>query len=169
MSTVENYNPAWRDWFSALRRRIEPVLGGLDARIEHVGSTAVRGLGAKPIIDIDVVVATIEDVPAAIARLESVGYRHVGDLGIAGREAFESPDNDGPLHFLYVVVDGTPAYLDHVEFRDWLRTHPADAARYEQRKREVAHLLTVDRKAYVDAKAALIREILEEARRTARP
>jgi GrpB-like predicted nucleotidyltransferase (UPF0157 family) len=88
---------------------------------------------------------------------------HRGDLGIAGREAFDCPPT-GPYHHLYVVVDGSAAYRDHVDLRDHLREHPEDAARYAARKREVAHLLRSDREAYVRAKGDVIREILDRAR-----
>jgi GrpB-like predicted nucleotidyltransferase (UPF0157 family) len=75
----------------------------LDAQVEHVGSTSVPGLAAKPIIDVDVVVASADDVPAAIERLRSRGYVYQGDKGIKGREAFLWPRGARP-HHLYVVV-----------------------------------------------------------------
>jgi GrpB-like predicted nucleotidyltransferase (UPF0157 family) len=109
------------------------------------------------------VVASPGLVPAVVDRLAGLGYEHRGDLGIAGREAFRQPE-DLPDHHLYVVVDGSSPYLDHVDLRDYLRSHPAEAERYARRKHEVAHLLTVDREAYVAAKADLVRELLIKAR-----
>jgi GrpB-like predicted nucleotidyltransferase (UPF0157 family) len=162
-ATVVPYDPAWPDVFAALCARIAPALEGLDARIEHVGSTAVPGLAAKPIIDLDIVVPGPELVPVVVDRLAGLGYEHQGDLGIAGREAFQQPAGL-PDHHLYVVVDGSVPYLDHVDLRDHLCANPADAERYARLKQAVAHLLSVDRDAYVNAKADLVRELLAKAR-----
>jgi GrpB-like predicted nucleotidyltransferase (UPF0157 family) len=104
-------------------------------------------------------------VPDAIARLEGIGYRHVGDLGIPGREAFDEPDDGLAVRHVYLVVDGTGPYLDHVDLRDRLRSHPDDATRYAARKHEIAHLLNIDIDAYVQAKAPVVHAILADARR----
>lgn len=87
---VEDYDPAWPRDFELLRQRIWPVLGDFALGIEHVGSTSVPGLAAKPIIDMTIVVASRDEVPMAIERLASLGYVHKGNLGIDDREAFDS-------------------------------------------------------------------------------
>jgi hypothetical protein len=102
---IREYDPAWQKLFEGLRERLLDDLGGLAVAVEHVGSTAVPGLAAKPVVDIDAVVTSAEDVPLAVERLERAGYRHEGDLGIPGREAFEPPA-DAPWHHLYVVTAG---------------------------------------------------------------
>jgi GrpB-like predicted nucleotidyltransferase (UPF0157 family) len=164
-NSVLPYDPSWPDRFAAIRDRLAPVLAGTRAAIEHVGSTAVSGLAAKPIIDIDVVVEHPADVPEAIERLTALGYVHRGDLGVAGREALDAP-LDMPYHHLYVVAAGTKAHQDHVLFRDYLRRTPEAAARYAARKLEVAHLITEEsRQEYLDAKAGVVEEILDLARR----
>ncbi|HSD48781.1 MAG TPA: GrpB family protein [Actinomycetota bacterium] len=162
---VDDYDPTWPMVFEDLRARLAPALVGIATSIEHVGSTAVPGLAAKPIIDMDVVVPDAALVPAAIARLETLGYVHQGDLGISGREAFRPPIG-GPYHHLYVVVEGTRPHRDHVDLRDYLRRHPDEAARYATRKQEVAHLLQTNREAYLTAKAGLVEEMLVQARGT---
>ncbi|MNV51043.1 dephospho-CoA kinase/protein folding accessory domain-containing protein [compost metagenome] len=91
--------------------------------IEHVGSTSVPGLSAKPIIDMDVVVATRDDVKKAIQRLAILGYVHEGDLGAIGREAF-IPPNGVPWHHLYVCTIDNAEYKRHIMFRDYLKSHP---------------------------------------------
>jgi GrpB-like predicted nucleotidyltransferase (UPF0157 family) len=164
MTTVDAYDPMWSRHYETLRARIQPALEGLDARMEHVGSTAVPGLAAKPIIDLDVIVRRDDQISEGISRLESLGYVHRGDLGVEGREAFQAPDCSGPEHHLYLVVEGSGAYRDHVDLRDHLSEHPDDAHRYTERKRAVAHLLRSDREAYVDAKADVIQDILRRAR-----
>src|SRR5581483_5318568 len=134
---IADYDPRWPEAFAALRGQIAAVLGPLAQRIEHVGSTAVPGLPAKPIIDLDVVIATPADLPAVIGRLGTLGYQHEGDLGITGREAFTSPAA-APGHHLYVCAASSPELARHLAFRDYLRTHPVQARAYAELKRSLA-------------------------------
>ncbi|MGX5680546.1 GrpB family protein [Schumannella luteola] len=156
---ISEYTPSWQRWFAEIR---DALPAGLI--VEHVGSTSVPGLAAKPIIDIDVVVEAAE-VADSIAVLEAAGWVHEGDLGIAGRETFRSR-SDLPPHHLYVVVRGSAAHRDHIDLRDHLRVNPADASRYEAVKRSLEHLLTVDRVAYTEGKGPIITELLARARDT---
>jgi GrpB-like predicted nucleotidyltransferase (UPF0157 family) len=162
-AVVVPYDPRWPAWFERIRTRVDAALDGLAHETVHVGSTAVPGLAAKPIIDIDIVVADRRAVRAAIDSLAAAGWRHQGDNGIAGREAFAPPE-DSVYHHLYVVVDGDEPHRDHVDFRDYLRAQPGQAARYGELKRQLAPLLVTDRLAYGDAKAGLIAEFLVLAR-----
>jgi GrpB-like predicted nucleotidyltransferase (UPF0157 family) len=156
---ISDYDPRWPELFESLRSQIAGALEGLSAAIEHVGSTAIPGLAAKPIIDIDVLLMSIADLPLVIARLRSVGYEHEGDLGITGREAFRTPPNACP-HHLYVCWPGNPAYRQHLIFRDYLRTHPQDANVYAELKRNLAGKFINDRDAYTQAKNQFVTEIL---------
>jgi GrpB-like predicted nucleotidyltransferase (UPF0157 family) len=160
---VVEYDPRWPLWFAEIRARLAPYLAELPHQLEHVGSTAVPGLAAKPIIDVDVVVPAAELVPTAIERLVAAGYHHEGDQGIPGREAFALPPDAVHYHHLYVVVEGNKPHRDHVMLRDHLWTNAADRERYAVRKRELARLLTTDRAAYVDGKSALVEELLATA------
>jgi GrpB-like predicted nucleotidyltransferase (UPF0157 family) len=119
---VLGYDPNWPKSFQALRKRIA------DAAFEHVGS-AVPNLAAKPIIDIDVLLASETPLPDAIERLARVGYIHQGDLGIPEREAFRAPYNEPP-HNLYVCPPQSVEFQRHIAFRDYLRAHPEDAKTY---------------------------------------
>jgi len=103
------------------------------------------------------------EVRAATVALTGAGWRHRGDLGIAGRDAFDPPA-DGCYHHLYIVVAGSTTHRDHVDLRDYLRANPDEAARYAALKHGLAPLLAVDRSAYVEAKSAFIKELLERAR-----
>jgi GrpB-like predicted nucleotidyltransferase (UPF0157 family) len=161
---VVAYDPRWPTVFEALRARAEAALAGIEHIIQHVGSTAVPGLDAKPIIDIDVVVPAADVVGPAVDALARAGWRPEGDLGITGREAF-APPADLVYHHMYVVVVGSSAYRDHVDLRDFLRAHPAEAARYAELKHRLAGLLGTDRAAYTDGKAEMITEFLGQARR----
>lgn len=123
--------------------------------VEHVGSTAVPGLAAKPILDVDVVISEPEAVSGTVFVLASIGYAHKGDLGIPGRETFAGPARL-PENHLYLVVRDSAPHRDHVDLRDYLRKHPDQACRYANEKRRLAHLLHADREAYVNGKVWLI-------------
>ena len=88
MDTVEvlPYDPAWHDWFLEIRSQIWSKLHDLIIDIVHVGSTSIEGMSAKPVIDIDVLVNHWNDFPLISKRLETLGYKHIGDLGISERE-----------------------------------------------------------------------------------
>ena len=157
---IQDYDPFWPQNFELLRVRIAAALEDIAGAIEHVGSTAVPGLSAKPIIDIDVLLASSSGLPLAIARLVSIGYEHQGDLGVPEREAFRAPPQELP-HHLYVCGPGSQAYLSHIAFRDHLRTHREDADAYAELKRELAVKFRHDRDAYTKAKSTFIAKILQ--------
>jgi GrpB-like predicted nucleotidyltransferase (UPF0157 family) len=120
---VVDYDPHWPETFETLRSRIWTAVGDVASSVEHVGSTSVPGLAAKPIIDISIVVPERSDVPTGISRLATLGYVHRGDLGIAGREAFANPDGL-PMHNLYLCPRDSVALANHLAIRNYLRTHP---------------------------------------------
>lgn len=159
---IEDYDPSWPQVFETLRSRLVGLLAGMAAAIEHVGSTAIPGLAAKRIIDIDVLLGSGVDLPPVIARLASFGYAHQGDLGVTGREAFRAPPNDVP-HHLYVCPPGSHEYRRHIAFRDYLRSHPKDANAYAILKRELARKFGSDRDAYTQTKSKFVEEILRRA------
>ena len=156
-------DPRWPQHFERLRARVDAALDGVPHETVHVGSTAVPGLAARPIIDLDAVVPAGQ-VRAAVAALAAAGWQPEGDLGIPGREAFR-PLPGEPYHHLYVVTADSQPYRDHVDLRDYLRSHPAAAARYAALKYQLASLLTTDPTAYVTGKAGLIAELLASARK----
>jgi GrpB-like predicted nucleotidyltransferase (UPF0157 family) len=160
---VVPYDPQWPQQFEDLRRRVDAALSGLDHHTVHVGSTAVPSLAAKPIIDLDVVVADQPASAAAVSLLAAAGWQHEGDLGIVGREAFKPPA-DAVYHHLYLVTADGQAHRDHVDLRDFLRAHPDQAARYGRLKQRLAPLLKTDRAAYNECKAQLIAQFLTQAR-----
>ena len=128
--------------------------------MEHVGSTAVPGLIAKPIIDLDAVLGSPADLPEAIRMLRSLGYVHEGDLGIKGREAFLWPPGE-VRHHLYVLVEGATELRRHIAFRDALRRNPALREGYAQLKRALAAEFPCDRKSYTEGKSAFIAAALD--------
>ena len=164
---ISDYDPAWPERYEMLRGRLASALGELAAAIEHVGSTAVPGMAAKPVIDLVVLLASKDDLPAVIERLADLGYRHEGDLGIVGREAFATPPGYAAHdHHLYVCAPDWGGYGDQILFRDYLRARAGAAAAYAELKRALAVQFRNDRTAYTDGKAAFVRSILEIARPT---
>jgi GrpB-like predicted nucleotidyltransferase (UPF0157 family) len=160
---VVPYDPAWAATFESLRERLATVVGGRCIGIEHVGSTSVPGLAAKPVIDIDIVISSRVVFPAVREALHEAGYSHRGNLEIPGREAFLQPPKL-PRHNLYVCSVDAPGLHDHLVLRDMLRTRPDLCQRYAATKREMARLHPHDIDAYIDGKAAVIAEIMALAR-----
>ena len=143
-------------------RLVRRSLAGVALAVEHIGSTSVPGLAAKPIVDIDVVVRSTEDVPAAIERLRALGYVYQGNKGIPGREAFLWPPESTP-HHLYVVVEGSRPRTDHIQFRNYLRQHPDAAAEYASLKKALAERYGEDRLGYTEAKTEFVTDALRAA------
>lgn len=127
--------------------------------LEHVGSTAVPGLAAKPVIDMDIIIPSRDVWPTIVRRLAGLGYEHRGEVGIADRDAFRAP-GDQPSHHLYVCSSGSAALRNHIAFRDHLRGHPGDAAAYADLKLELADRFSDDRERYVEGKTAFVLSIL---------
>ena len=135
----------------------------IGAEVEHFGSTAVAGLAAKPIIDIDVVVRSADDVPVAIERLRGSGYICQSDKGVPGREALLWPPG-ARRHHAYVVGLGSEPHANHTTFRDHLRAHAEVAARYAALKQQLAKQHRDDQVGYGHAKDEFVGEVLHTAR-----
>ena len=158
MIEIVDYDETWPAQFEQLRRRLAEALGPVALRIEHVGSTAVPGLAAKPKLDVDIVVAA-ENVETALERLATIGFEHQRDLRVSGREALKGPDGGAAYH-VYVCTEGAVPLRAHLAFRDYLRTHPQAAADYAALKRELAARHS-DRDEYTNAKSEFIERVLE--------
>jgi GrpB-like predicted nucleotidyltransferase (UPF0157 family) len=157
------YDPAWPMRFSEIRAVIQRTIAGTYYSVEHVGSTSVPGMAAKPIIDIDIVVR--EGKFADVRRkLEALGYSYEGDRGIPGREAFDLQDAGLKsilmAHHLYVCEADSAELRRHRAFRDFLLAHPEWVERLSRHKLELASQLGEDRAAYQEAKSPMVEEIL---------
>jgi len=163
MIEVVEYDPRWPGRFAQLSDRVWPACSDAGAlAIEHVGSTSVPGLAAKPVIDLDVVVRSDADLPPVRAALERLGYRFRGDLGVPWRYAFHAPDEPAIRHHLYVCVAGSVALQNHLLVRDSLRADPARRERYAALKRELAaRARTIDE--YIDGKTDYLVRLLADA------
>ncbi len=156
------YRAAWAGEFEAIRAELFCALGELVLGIEHVGSTAVEGMSAKPCIDIDIIIKDYTVFDAVVERLASIGYVHEGDLGIKGREAFCYTDKPHlQRHHLYVCPQGSAELHRHVTFRNFLRTHPEAVKEYSRVKEEGARLFPNDIDGYIAYKSPCIAKLYE--------
>ncbi len=166
---IAPYDPEWGRTFEALRRVLLRALGEIAVGVEHVGSTAVPDLAAKPVVDLDVVIPSRDALVTAVSGLAALGYRHEGDLGVTGREAFARDASDvprdgsgrsWPAHHLYVCASDSPELRRHLLFRNWLRGHSEAAETYGRLKRLLAAVHRFDRDAYTEAKSEFIETAL---------
>ena len=138
---VMPYDRAWQSEFEAIKSEIEKAVGDLIVGIEHVGSTSVQGLSAKPCIDIDVIIKDYRVFDAVVCRLKSIGYIHEGNLGIKDREAFRYDAKPHlQKHHLYVCPQNSKELHRHITFRDFLRSNPESAEKYGAVKEEAARI-----------------------------
>jgi len=169
---VEPYNPEWPNWFDRIAAHLQARLGEHDARIEHVGSTAVLGMVAKPIIDLDVVIPAGAFAGVRQA-LQGLGYVHQGDQGLPGREAFDLVDpsarNRLPKHHLYVCEEGAAELTKHLAYRAFMRRHPEWRDRLNELKLRLCKEHDNDRRAYIQGKSAMVEEITRLALRESAP
>jgi len=156
---VVPYSPQWPQQFERVAEALRTALAEVPtAAVEHVGSTSVCGLAAKPIIDVDVIVAG-DDVAAAVAALEAIGYVHRGDLGVVDREAFFAPDDD-PRRNVYVCRAGTLNVRNHLAVRDVLRARPDLRDEYGAVKLGLAADPSMDIDTYIAGKSGVLQKVL---------
>lgn len=161
---VSTWQTEWQTCFDQLSKMLWLQLDGLAWAVEHVGSTSVPGLAAKPILDVDVVIPSSSVFNQVKAKLEEIGYFHRGDLGVEGREAFGYLEKPNFMrHHLYVLAQDSEELKRHIGFRDWLRVHPLDAEEYERVKLEAAKRYPDDIESYIEAKSDFIQQIYQKA------
>jgi GrpB-like predicted nucleotidyltransferase (UPF0157 family) len=159
------YDPMWKQEFLKIKAMIMDCVGDLIVSVDHVGSTAIEGLAAKPIIDIDVVIDSYEVFPTVKERLSKIGFEHEGNLGVEGREAFKRTFTDDfmPYH-MYVCPKDGKGHLEHIAFLKYLRHHPDAVYAYGKLKLELAERYRTDINSYVRGKADFIESILHKVK-----
>jgi GrpB-like predicted nucleotidyltransferase (UPF0157 family) len=163
VTLVEKYNPEWPKWFEEIKVFLGEKVAKACRRIEHVGSTAIPGMTAKPIIDLILVIES-ERWEEIKSLLEEMGYYYRGNQGIEDREVFRLKDESIlPVHHLYVCPKDSPELLKETAFRDYLKKNKKEAKRLSELKWALAEELNNDREAYMDGKSALCQEITEKA------
>jgi GrpB-like predicted nucleotidyltransferase (UPF0157 family) len=164
---IEKYNPVWIQQFENIKQAISNVLDGVTYTIEHVGSTAVPELDAKPIIDLDIIYTNEEEFLSIKTALEKIGYFHNGNQGIEDREAFKRngkllhPILDTIPHHLYVCPAHSKALERHLLSRNYLRKHAWARIKYQQMKYEIAERAGQDRKKYAALKELTVNDFID--------
>ena len=154
------YDQAWKSAFEAIKKEIKEAIGDLIIGIEHVGSTSVEGMSAKPCIDIDVIIKDYSVFDAVVVALTAIGYIHEGDLGIKHREAFKySGKTHLQTHHLYVCPEYSEELRRHIVFRDYLREHTEAIRKYSLVKEKAAGLFPDDIEKYIEYKSPCIEEL----------
>jgi len=156
---VEKWNPQWKYEYEKIVASLGKDIIYNSIKIEHVGSTSVEGLSAKPIIDLDIVIEN--DKFEIIKRLlNDKGYKYEGDLGIEGREAFSySGKEELMTHHLYVCPKDSKELFKHITFRDFLKNNPTLASEYSKVKEQAAVLYPDDIDKYMEFKSEIIEKI----------
>ena len=154
------HNPAWQQAFEREARQIAQTLGDNVVAIHHIGNTAIPSIYAKPIIDLLPVVRAIALVDQHNSTMAAQGYEAMGEYGIAGRRYFRKHDAAGVrTHHVHVFEVGSAHIERHLTFRDYLRSHPAEAQAYSDLKRRLAQIHPADIEAYMDGKDGFIKAI----------
>ncbi|AXY10509.1 GrpB family protein [Bacillus thuringiensis LM1212] len=168
--TIEEYNIKWESEFYKLQTFINNVMAELVLFIEHVGSTSVKGLASKPILDIDIVIEGYEIFPEVVKKLETIGYYYQAEWSFKGRAVFGRKDTFVPWngkstvwmeHHLYVCDKNSEELRRHIVFRDHLRDHEEVAVEYGHLKEELARE-SKSRTSYSEGKTEFITNILEK-------
>ena len=154
------YDVKWKADFEKIKAEIENAIGNLIISVEHVGSTSVVGLSAKPCIDIDVVIKDYSVFDAVVSSLAEIGYIHEGDLGIKDRHAFRYTDKPHlQTHHLYVCPQYSAELHRHITFRNFLRNNPDAVEKYSRVKETAAQLFPDNIDKYIEYKSPCIEEM----------
>ena len=160
---VRAYECAWKTEFEKIKTELGSALGDLIVGIEHVGSTAVKGMSAKPCIDLDVIIKDYSVFDSVVEKLATIGYIHEGNLGIKDREAFKYSDKPHLMaHHLYVCPQYSDELHRHITFRDFLQSNPDAAAKYSKIKENAAELYPNDIDKYIQYKSPCIEELYKQ-------
>ena len=161
--TVLPYDAAWASAFEDIKKELENALDDLIIGVEHIGSTSVVGMSAKPCIDIDIVIKDYSVFNIVVERLAAIGYIHEGDLGIKDREAFKYSNKPHLMtHHLYVCPQSSDELHRHITFRDFLRSNANAVKKYSAVKETAAKLFPYDIDKYINYKSPCIEELYRQ-------
>lgn len=160
---IIRHTEQWHQLFAEEAARLRDVTGKFVVAVEHIGSTSVCGISAKPILDIAAAVNDKASGEKCVAPLENIGYEYRGELGIAGRFYFVK--GAPRTHHLHMLLFDSIEWRNHLSFRDYLRQNPTAAEEYDKLKKALAQKYRNDRDSYLDGKAAFVEKILKLARR----
>jgi GrpB-like predicted nucleotidyltransferase (UPF0157 family) len=158
---LAEYDERWPSLFAAEARHIFAFSEDIPLRLEHIGSTSVPGMCAKPVLDILAGRPSATPVGAYVVCFQRAGYDYRGEQGVAGREFFRR--GQPRAYHVHLVEEGGVLWREYLALRDYLRAHAEAAARYGDLKRSLAARFPLDREAYTNGKTALVREIVGRA------
>lgn len=157
------YDPAWAELFEAEKKLLTELFGDDVVAIEHIGSTAIPGMSAKPIIDMNVALTSIENIDKYVPHLEKLGYVFMSNRRFIDRWFFPKGAESLRTHHLNLVeLDSETGWEYPLLFRDYLNTHSQDFERYKALKLDLASKHSEDRDSYTEAKGVFVREILDK-------
>lgn len=159
---IAEYDPRWEHLFVETGKRLREALGDTALRIDHVGSTSIKGLDAKPIIDIQISVTNLEDLPSYQPQIESVGFVLREENPDKTKRYFRELPGNRRTH-VHVRQTGSLSEQMTLLFRDYLRQHPQDCSRYAQEKHRLMNLYKNERPKYVEGKGPIVWDILRNA------
>lgn len=159
---VVKHDPNWKNQYIDEANKISKIMGKDIVEIHHIGSTAIHGIYAKPVIDILIGVKSILDVDKYDDEMKQLGYIPKGEYGIEGRR-FYLKGLINRTHHVHVFEIDNPEIKKHLNFRDYMNEHPEDAKRYEELKKDLALRFRYDNDGYCDGKDEFIKEIDEKA------
>ena len=164
---ITNYDDKWPDQYREVEEPLSAAFEEYALDIQHIGSTSIPELAAKPVIDVAVGLSEYPLPESVISAVEALGYTHRGEYGIEGRHYFVrySSGTGGPDVHLHAYSPGNNEWTAHILFRDYLRAHPEAAREYEALKRDLAARYTNERETYTTSKADFVMETLEKARK----
>ena len=161
--SIQDYTEEWLRAYEEEHDRLVAACGPLALAVEHVGSTSVPGLCAKPVIDIAIGVTDLLTGKECVARLSALGYEYKGDAGIPGRHFFAKGSPENRTHYVHVEPLNGVLWRNHILFRDYLRCHADEAATYCRLKRSLAEKFLAARDAYALGKNSYIENIIRTA------
>ena len=165
MIVLAAYDPAWQLQFEREASRVTSAFGDTLLGLHHIGSTAIPGLLAKPVIDMLAIVTNVTTLDTYRDDFESLGYEVMGEFGIAGRRYFRKDDTNGlRTNQIHAFAEGASAICRHLDFRDYLRAHPDVAEDYGELKQRLARECVDNQRCYSDGKTEFIQDIEQRAK-----
>lgn len=153
------YTSEWQGLFEEEQKLLRDCVGNYVLDIQHIGSTSIPGMIAKPILDIGIAVSNFEEARVCIAPIEQLGYEYRGENGIPRRHYFVK--GTPRTHHIHMLEIGSAEWRIHLFFRDYLRQNPEVAAEYADIKKRLAYQFENERKAYTDGKAAFVQRVIQ--------
>lgn len=160
---LESYQESWKIHFEKEAKHLLSKIGEYTLDIQHIGSTAIPGIVAKPIIDMALAIISLSEVEKIIQPLKEIGFIYRGEQGVPGRHLFVKGGEDCRTHHLHVMEKSTDEWKKHISFRDYLLKHPEEVQNYNVLKQSLAKKYKDDRGKYTEGKSDFILSIVDKA------